>query len=323
MPQQNEDETLKAKVEEKVLVNPKTSTTITTEVSPNKSETLKGSNNTKDDEPNNITSNSEIYTTVTSEEPIEEVNIFDDKEIYGIMEIEGDDNEDIYVDGTGMNEDEGQFILVNYKASGDKYIIEEEVEDEGHDEEEGVYDEQIDKPQRKRHVKRMPREIVERYAQTVDSNQHVCTKCVKVFSTRTNLIRHIQSHDGNKPYVCPECSKGFTQSGSLKQHMYIHSGERPYKCTYCERAFTQGKSLKFHLRRHMNEKPFTCDHCNSNFRQRDGLKRHLKTRHNIELKHKNGQDEKISIAFVSMEQDEERKDDDGKIMEICEESKDN
>jgi hypothetical protein len=72
--------------------------------------------------------------------------------------------------------------------------------------------------------------------------------------------------------------------------------------------------------RHLNEKPFTCDHCNSTFRQRDGLKRHLKSRHNIELKfERHGHEEKI-IAFVSMEQDEERKDD-GKSIKIGDDGK--
>ncbi|XP_070492583.1 zinc finger and BTB domain-containing protein 14-like [Chironomus tepperi] len=255
----------------------------------------------------------------------EDDNIFDDKEIYDIMEIDGN-----YVDEAGnpilessngescQEDDEGgEFILVNYKSSEDlstdkdqQFIVEEMYNSTMIDE----------KPLRKKHMKRMPKEIIERYAQSTDNNQHICTKCVKVFSTRTNLIRHIQSHDGNKPYVCDVCQKGFTQSGSLKQHMYIHSGQRPYKCTFCDRAFTQGKTLKFHLRKHMDEKPFICSECNGAFRQRDGLKRHLKTRHNIELKYErpNQLDEKI-IAYVNMD-DKSQSDEKSEILEIIEES---
>lgn len=150
---------------------------------------------------------SNAYANATSsenEQRLDEANIFDDKEIYDIMEIEG--NEDIYVDEAGnaiLNDDdeEGEFILVNYKSSTDDltqdkhYLVEGDEDDEDDKEE---FHEHIEKRQRKKHVQRMPREIVDRYAQSTDSNQHICTKCVKVFSTRTNLIRHIQSHDGNK-----------------------------------------------------------------------------------------------------------------------------
>lgn len=215
-------------------------------------------------------------------------NIFGDEiseEIYDIMEIENEANDNVYLDESGkqvIGDDDSEFILVNFKSSSEdltekdqQFIVEE------------LYDDATFKPtsSRKKHVNRMPREIVEKYAQSTDNNQHICTKCVKVFSTRTNLIRHIQSHDGYKAYTCEICNKGFTQSGSLKQHRYIHSGERPYKCEFCDRAFTQGKTLKFHMRRHTEEKPFLCSQCNSTFRQRDGLKRHLKSRHNIELKY--------------------------------------
>lgn len=224
----------------------------------------------------------------TEEEQLDDDGNIFGEEIYDIMEIEGEGSENIYLDESGkqvLGDDEGEFILVNFKSSNEdltekdqQFVVEELYDDES------IADA---KPtvSRKKHVNRMPREIIEKYAQSTENNQHICTKCVKVFSTRTNLIRHIQSHDGNKAYVCQVCSKGFTQSGSLKQHMYIHSGERPYKCQYCDRAFTQGKTLKFHLRRHTEEKPFICTECNSAFRQRDGLKRHLKSRHNIELKY--------------------------------------
>ncbi|KAG5667469.1 hypothetical protein PVAND_015449 [Polypedilum vanderplanki] len=275
--------------------------------------------------------NTELYSNEDEEQHLEEEDeaIFGDKEIYDIMEIDNN-----YVDEAGNtiltrdvdddeeDDDEAQFILLNYKSGDEfsgvkeeRYIVEEIENDEKDD----------DKPTRKKNMKRMPKELIEKYAQSTDNNQHMCKKCVKVFSTRTNLIRHIQSHDGNKPYVCNICNKGFTQSGSLKQHVYIHSGERPYKCKYCDRAFTQQKTLKFHLRRHLDEKPFLCQECNATFRQRDGLKRHLKARHNIELKYDrtNQMDEKI-ISFVNIDESDEKSkrsesDKNEEIMEIIEE----
>lgn len=155
-------------------------------------------------------------------------NIFGE-EIYDIMEIDNEESEEnIYLDDSGkqvLADDESDFILVNFKSSNedltekDQFVVEELYEDDHH-----VDIKPTTANSRKKHVNRMPREIIEKYAQSTENNQHICTKCVKIFSTRTNLIRHIQSHDGYKAYVCQICNKGFTQSGSLKQHMYIHSG---------------------------------------------------------------------------------------------------
>lgn len=103
-------------------------------------------------------------------------------------------------------------------------------------------------------------------------NRFYCQKCNRDFSTKTNLNRHMQSHEGNKPFSCTECRKSFTQKSTLKQHMYTHTGERPYVCEVCNRGFTQCKSLIFHMRRHTGEKPFHCEYCLITFRQKDALR---------------------------------------------------
>lgn len=104
------------------------------------------------------------------------------------------------------------------------------------------------------------------------SKRFLCFKCNRDFSTKTNLTRHMATHEGNRPYQCSVCSKSFTQNVSLKQHMYTHTGEKPYQCEVCHRGFTQCKSLVFHIRRHTGDKPFPCEKCGALFRQKDGLK---------------------------------------------------
>uniref|UniRef100_A0A336LR47 CSON011307 protein n=1 Tax=Culicoides sonorensis TaxID=179676 RepID=A0A336LR47_CULSO len=91
----------------------------------------------------------------------------------------------------------------------------------------------------------------------VSETNHYCQKCEKQFSTKTNLLRHIATHDGKRPYVCSICQKRFSQNSSLKQHTLIHTGERPYKCNVCSRSFTQAKSLTFHMRRHTGKTQFS------------------------------------------------------------------
>ena len=141
--------------------------------------------------------------------------IYNQHEIYDIMEVE--DQEQLENAGEYDAEGDSEFIYVNFKATEDGEAEEEDGEDEEEAEDdestepkyfnEQFYQQSKKNPVRKKNVK-VPKDLIEKYAQTVDANQHVCTKCIKVFSTRTNLIRHIQSHDGNKPYVCEVCNKG-------------------------------------------------------------------------------------------------------------------
>ncbi|XP_037937461.1 zinc finger protein 350-like isoform X2 [Teleopsis dalmanni] len=111
--------------------------------------------------------------------------------------------------------------------------------------------------------------------------RYYCEQCNTDYTTKTNLNRHMATHDGKKPYACNICGKGFTQNGSLKHHMYTHTGEKPYVCEVCNRGFTQSKSLVFHKRRHSGDKPFACVHCGTSFRQKDGLKVHILRHHTI------------------------------------------
>lgn len=54
---------------------------------------------------------------------------------------------------------------------------------------------------------------------STDNPNNRCDKCDKTFSTRTNLTRHMITHEGRKPYICNSCGNSFTQNGSLKSHM--------------------------------------------------------------------------------------------------------
>ncbi|XP_052762849.1 zinc finger and SCAN domain-containing protein 21-like isoform X21 [Mya arenaria] len=56
----------------------------------------------------------------------------------------------------------------------------------------------------------------------VDGGGLVCTTCGKLFSYRTDMIRHVRSHTGEKPYQCPHCLKRFSVKSNMKAHMVVH-----------------------------------------------------------------------------------------------------
>ncbi|KAL3278454.1 hypothetical protein HHI36_013775 [Cryptolaemus montrouzieri] len=111
------------------------------------------------------------------------------------------------------------------------------------------------------------------------TNGLTCHYCNKSFNTHSNLLIHIRTHTGQKPYICEVCDKAFSQSCNLVNHMRIHSGEKPFKCPHCDKAFTQSGNLNNHIRLHTNEKPFRCHFCDKAFVQSGNLNSHIKNNH--------------------------------------------
>lgn len=84
---------------------------------------------------------------------------------------------------------------------------------------------------------------------------YVCNvnQCLKTFSTRFNLKRHIDSiHLGCNRYVCVACNKTLTSKQNYLQHMHIHTGDKPLRCPEpgCGQCFRQGSLLSMHKKTH-------------------------------------------------------------------------
>ena len=104
-----------------------------------------------------------------------------------------------------------------------------------------------------------------------------CSKCGKIFTSKSALNWHERIHTSGKQFSCSECGKKFSQAGGLKTHVRVHTNEKPYSCSICNKKFTQASNLKTHKRTHTGEKPFSCSKCDKKFNQAAHLKTHERT----------------------------------------------
>nr|XP_045582644.1 zinc finger and BTB domain-containing protein 7A-like isoform X31 [Procambarus clarkii] len=84
---------------------------------------------------------------------------------------------------------------------------------------------------------------------------HKCPYCDYITNKTTNLMRHIHTHTGEKPFSCPYCPFRASQENNLKTHIRTHTGEKPYMCFLCPYRSSQKSNLKSHVLTHKSKSP--------------------------------------------------------------------
>ena len=66
----------------------------------------------------------------------------------------------------------------------------------------------------------------------VKSKRHKCSQCAYSSDLLKDLVRHVRTHSGERPFKCEVEGCGFaaTQQSWLKSHTRVHTGERPFVC---------------------------------------------------------------------------------------------
>ena len=82
-----------------------------------------------------------------------------------------------------------------------------------------------------------------------------------------------------KKLECNQCLKSFSLKHHLKRHIEGVHGENTFKCDYCHKAFSRGDDLNRHIKGIHQGIVFACEICNFETARKYNLKSHYELKH--------------------------------------------
>lgn len=107
--------------------------------------------------------------------------------------------------------------------------------------------------------------------------KHQCDECGRVFTRKTVLDQHKNTHTGIKNFSCDICKSLFTRRSHLSIHMRIHENSKPYICEICSRGFRKSGDLARHRRIHFEDRNYPCSMCDKRFKRATDVTSHMRT----------------------------------------------
>ena len=89
----------------------------------------------------------------------------------------------------------------------------------------------------------------------MNAEDHLCfyPNCVKTYSSKQNLLRHIESyHRQVNKFSCAHCHMRFLSDSKLRNHLLLQHNIKPFECAECKKRFRTRSKQQLHWSQNRN-----------------------------------------------------------------------
>jgi len=129
--------------------------------------------------------------------------------------------------------------------------------------------------------------------------KHKCKYCEKSFNKNFDLIQHVRSHTGEKPFQCVACGRAFAQKSNVKKHMASHKVW--LKGDYNRSLATDANDISDNI-----DLSFLCQYCGKTFSSYNKRKTHLATHKDKQVKSSNSHKDFLQVIFLGLQMSQGR-----------------